>query len=243
MEIALFVPCFIDQFMPRVALATARILEHLGHNVHVPAAQTCCGQIAFNQGHKPQARRIARHFLHVFADQPVIVAPSGSCVSMIRHHYGELFENRPEAACAQELAARVFEFTSFLVDHLGVTDLGAQFRASVTLHESCHATRELGLRAQPRALLQAVRQLELREMPASDVCCGFGGAFSVKYPEISTALADEKLAHALSTQAEYITGVEGSCLLHLQGRIARLKLPIKIIHIAELLARGLGLLE
>jgi L-lactate dehydrogenase complex protein LldE len=133
------------------------------------------------------------------------------------------------------------EFTSFLVDELKVTDLGAQLQAHVTCHDSCHPLRELGIREQPRALLRAVDGLTLTEMPQSDTCCGFGGAFSVKYPEISTAMADEKLANAASTGAEIITGVESSCLLHLQGRIDRQKLPLQTMHLAELLARGLGL--
>jgi len=242
MQIALFVPCVIDQFAPQVALATARILGHLGHEVIVPAGQTCCGQPTFNTGYWDETRRIARHFLRVFEGQDTIVAPSGGCVGMVKVNYPVLFEGRPEAAAAQAMADRVHEFTSFLVDQLGVTDLGAKLEASVTIHDSCHPLRELGIREQPRALLRAVAGLTLVEMPQSDTCCGFGGAFSVKYPEISTAMADEKLANATSTGAEIITGVESSCLLHLQGRIDRQGLPIRTMHIAELLARGMRLL-
>jgi L-lactate dehydrogenase complex protein LldE len=221
-------------------MATARILEHLGHGVIVPDGQTCCGQPTFNTGYWPETRHIARHFLQVFAGYDTIVAPSGGCVGMVAQNYPWLFEGQPEAALAREMAGRVHEFTSFLVDHLGVTDLGAKLEATVTLHDSCHALRELGIREQPRALLRAVEGLTLIEMPASDTCCGFGGAFSVKYPEISTAMADEKLANALSTEAQFITGVEASCLMHLQGRIDRQGYPIKTMHIAELLARGMG---
>ena len=241
MHIALFVPCFIDQFLPRVAVATAAILRHLGHEVVVPPGQTCCGQPTFNQGYWPESRRIALHFLDVFEGCEAIVAPSGGCVGMVREHYRWLFEGRPELERVEALAGHVHEFTSFLVDELGVTDLGAKLEATVTVHDSCHALRELGIKRQPRALLAAVEGLRVVEMPDSETCCGFGGAFSVKYPEISTAMADEKLDNALSTQADLITGVEASCLMHLQGRIDRRKLPIRTLHIAELLAKGLGL--
>ena len=241
MRLALFVPCYIDQFHSAVALATARVLQHLGHEVIVPAGQTCCGQPTFNTGDWDESRRIARHFLEVFEPYETVVAPSGSCVGMVRENYPWLFEGQPELPRAQAMAPRVHEFTSFLVDCLGVTDLGAMVEATVTLHDSCHALRELGIRQQPRALLANVQGLTLVEMPQSDVCCGFGGAFSVKYPEISTAMADDKLANAVSTEAEFITGVEASCLMHLRGRIERRGLPIKTIHIAELLAHGMGL--
>jgi len=238
MDIALFVPCFIDQFAPQVAEATVRILSGLGHRVVVPANQTCCGQPTFNAGYWPQTRRIARHLLEVFAGYETIVAPSGSCVTMVRVHYPQVFEGRPEAEAAAALGPRVRELTSFLVDELGVTDLGATFNARVTMHDSCHAHRELGVHDQPRALLAQVRGLELIEMERSDVCCGFGGVFSAKYPEISTAMADEKLDNAVKTGAQYVVGVEGSCLMHLQGRIDRRGLPLKTMH----LGRGMGLL-
>lgn len=242
MKIALFVPCFIDQFYPQVAAATVGILQHLGHEVVVPSNQTCCGQPTFNAGYWPESRRIARNFLHVFADYETIVAPSGSCVSMVRVNYPQLFAGEPEEQLAREVSPRVRELTSFLVDELGVTDLGAQFEATITFHDSCHPLRELGVREQPRALLAKVAGLTLVEMEKSEVCCGFGGVFSAKYPELSTALADEKLHNAAATGAQYIVGVEGSCLMHLQGRLDRQKLPLRTLHIAELLARGMGLL-
>jgi L-lactate dehydrogenase complex protein LldE len=241
MKIALFVPCFIDQFFPQVAEATLRLLTDLGHEVVVPPDQTCCGQPPFNAGHWLESRRIARNFLKVFGPFDTIVAPSGSCVSMVRVNYPELFEGTPQAAAASAIGPRVRELTSFLVDELGVGDLGASFPAKVTFHDSCHPLRELGVREQPRKLLSFVKGLELVEMEKSDECCGFGGVFSAKYPEVSTALADEKLKNALATDAEYLTGVEGSCLMHLQGRLNRQGLPLKTIHIAELLARGMGL--
>lgn len=242
MKIALFVPCFIDQFFPQVATATLRLLSHLGHEVIVPPAQTCCGQPPFNAGYWPESRRIARNFLKVFAPFETIVAPSGSCVSMVRVNYPQLFAGEREQEAATAIGPRVRELTSFLVDELGVTDLGASFPHTVTFHDSCHPLRELGVREQPRVLLSQVRGLTLVEMEKSDECCGFGGVFSAKYPEVSTALADEKLKHALATDAEYLSGVEGSCLMHLQGRINRQGLPLQPIHIAELLARGMGLL-
>ena len=242
MKIALFVPCFIDQFFPQVAEASLRLLSHLGHEVVVPPNQTCCGQPTFNAGYWPESRRIARNFLKVFGGYDTIVAASGSCVAMVRGNYPDLFEGTRQAEAARAIGPKVHELASFLVDTLQVTDLGAKFEAKVTFHDSCHPLRELGVRRQPRALLERVQGLELVEMEKSDECCGFGGVFSAKYPEVSTALADEKLHNALQTDAEYITGVEGSCLMHLQGRINRQGLPIKTIHLAELLARGMGLL-
>lgn len=242
MRIAVFVPCYIDQFYPPVAQATVALLRHLGHEVVVPPDQTCCGQPAFNAGYWPESRRIARQFLKVFVPFDTIVAPSGSCVSMVRVHYPELFADQPEAGAVAELGPRVRELTSFLVDELGVSDLGASFPARVTIHDSCHALRELGVRHQPRVLLNAVRELQIVEMANSDVCCGFGGMFAAKYPEVSTALADEKIANAQLTDADYIVGVEQSCLMHLQGRLQRQGLPLKTMHVAELLARGGGLL-
>ena len=243
MDIALFVPCFIDQFRPQVAEATLGILSDLGHQVVVPAHQTCCGQPTFNAGYWPETRRIARQFLRAFADCETIVAPSGSCVAMVKVNYPRLFAGEKEAELASQIGPRVREFTSFLVDELGVTDLGATFKAQVTFHDSCHPHRELGVHEQPRALLAKVEGLELIEMGRSEVCCGFGGVFSAKYPEISTALADEKLENAVRTGAEYVVGVEGSCLMHLQGRIDRQGLPIKTMHLAELLGRGMGLVR
>jgi L-lactate dehydrogenase complex protein LldE len=241
MKIALFVPCFIDQFFPQVAEATVRILSHLGHEVTVPKGQTCCGQPTFNAGYWPESRRIARNFLRVFAPFDTVVAPSGSCVAMVRGNYPRLFECTPQAHEAEAIGGRVHELTSFLVDTLKVTDLGAKLSAKVTFHDSCHPLRELGVKDQPRTLLSHVEGLELVEMHQSEECCGFGGVFSAKYPEVSTALADEKLNNALQTEAQYITGVEGSCLMHLQGRINRQGLPIETIHVAELLARGMKL--
>ncbi|NPV46702.1 MAG: (Fe-S)-binding protein [Armatimonadetes bacterium] len=242
MQIALFVPCHVDQFMPQVAEAAYRLLRSLGHNVVVPEAQTCCGQPAYNAGYWPESRRIARNFLRVFGEHGTIVAPSGSCVSMVRTNYPGLFAGEPEEAAARALGHRVHELSSFLVDILQVTNLGAELPVTVTVHDSCHALRELGVRDQPRALLAQVRGLTLVEMAHSEVCCGFGGLFSVKYPELSTAMADEKLDNALATGAQYLVGVEASCLLHLQGRLRRRALPLQTLHLAELLAWGKGLL-
>ena len=156
MRIALFVPCFIDQFSPQVAEAVARLLSDLGHEVVVPEGQTCCGQPAFNAGHWPETRRVARHFIRVFEGHDTIVAPSGSCVTMVKTHYPQVFEGLPERDAARKLGDRIHEFTGFLVDVLGVRELGARFEARVTLHDSCHALRELGVREQPRVLLSAV---------------------------------------------------------------------------------------
>jgi L-lactate dehydrogenase complex protein LldE len=185
---------------------------------------------------------MARNFLRAFADHETIVAPSGACVAMVRVNYPTLFAGEAEEQAARAVGPRVHEFSSFLVDVLGVTDLGARLETTVTCHDSCHPLRELGVRDQPRALLANVAGLRLVEMEHSETCCGFGGVFAAKYPELSTAMADEKLDHAAATGAQYVVGVEASCLMHLQGRIARRGLPLAVLHLAELLARGKGLL-
>ena len=244
MKTALFVPCFIDQFFPRAAEAVRRVLTALGHDVIVPEGQTCCGQPSFNAGHWPDARRVARHFLQVFAGHELIVAPSGSCVAMVKSHYPQLFPDGEEARTAQQVGERIHEFTSFLTDVMQVETLNAHLpiKMKVTLHDSCHAHRDLGIYDQPRRLLGMIEGLQLVEMADSDVCCGFGGVFSVKYPEVSTALADAKLDNAAETGAEIITAVDGSCLIHLQGRLERRGMKVRTMHIAELIAEGMGLL-
>jgi len=184
-RVSLFVTCLVDQLFPQVGLAMAEVLERLGYRVEFPEAQTCCGQPAFNTGYREEARQVARHFLQVFRHSEYIVAPSGSCISMVKKHYPELFCQEPQwFERAQQVAARVWEFSQFLLEVAAAEDVGARLPAVVTYHDSCHALRELGIREGPRRLLSKVRGLELREMNASQECCGFGGTFAVKFPEI-----------------------------------------------------------
>lgn len=236
-RVTLFMQCIVDSCFPQVGEAMVAVLERQGLTLEYPADQTCCGQPAFNAGYRNEATRLARRFLDVFEDAECIVCPSGSCVHMVRHHYRELFAKEPRLlARAERVGARTFEFTEFLVDVLGVTDVGASWHGDVTYHDSCHLLRGLGVKDQPRALLAAVRGLNLIEMTRSDECCGFGGTFSAKYPEISEALLETKLANIQATGAGAVVGCDMGCLMHMQGMIRRRELPISVHHIAEILA-------
>src|SRR5262249_52784804 len=197
-RVSLFVTCIVDQLFPKVGLAMAEILERLGYRVDFPASQTCCGQPAFNSGFRAEAREVARHFLSVFSSAEYIVVPSGSCCSMISHHFEELFPKEPHTLeSVHALAPKVWEFSSFLLDVAGVEDVGARFEEVVTYHDSCHALRELKIKQGPRRLLRHVRGLELREMDIAEECCGFGGTFSVKFDEVSGAMARTKIDSVL----------------------------------------------
>lgn len=236
-KVTLFIQCILDSCFPEVAEDMVRVLERQGLELVYPPAQTCCGQPAFNAGYRQEAATLARKFLDVFEDAECIVCPSGSCVSMVRHHYAELFEGDPRLLDrAEKIGAKTYEFTQFLVDVLGVTDVGATWNGQVTYHESCHLLRNLGVSAQPRALLANVRGLELIEMERADECCGFGGTFSTKYPEISEALLETKLANVQATGAGTVVGCDMGCLMNMQGMIKRRELPIQVRHIAQILA-------
>ena len=235
-KITLFVQCLVDGVYPHVGEALVEIFEGLGLKVDVPLRQTCCGQPAYNSGYQNAARKAARHFIETFESAEVIVCPSGSCVDMVVRHYPELFTGEPRwRQRAEAVAAKTFEFTQFLVDALGVTDVGARFSGTVTYHDSCHLKRCLGVAEQPRALISAVEGATLVEMEDSDRCCGFGGTFAVKYPEISTGMLEEKVANILATGADSVVGCDLSCLMHIQGMLSRRKLPVQTLHIAELL--------
>jgi L-lactate dehydrogenase complex protein LldE len=236
-RVSLFVTCIVDQVFPQVGIAITQVLERLGYQVDFPKAQTCCGQPAFNSGYTEEARKIARHFLDVFRDSETIIVPSGSCTSMISHHFADIFENDPQLlAEAQALEPRVFEFSRFLLEVAGVEDVGARFDGVVTYHDSCHALRELRIKAGPRKLLSKVRGLTLVEMTTAEECCGFGGTFSIKFPEVSGAMARTKIDSIQQTGASNIVSIDSSCLMQLQGVIDRAGLPIRTLHLAEVLA-------
>jgi L-lactate dehydrogenase complex protein LldE len=236
-RVSLFVTCVVDQVFPHTGLAIANILEQLGYRVDFPEAQTCCGQPAFNSGYREDARRVARHFLDVFSDAEYIVAASGSCTSMVAHHFAELFSHDAALrARAEALAPKIFEFSTFLTDIARVENFGARFDQIVTYHDSCHALRDLRIKEGPRRLLRAVAGLELREMEAAEECCGFGGTFSVKFPDISGAMARTKIDSILKTGASTIVSIDSSCLMQLQGAISRAGLPLRTMHLAEVLA-------
>jgi len=235
--VTLFIPCFVDLLYPQVGIAMVQILEMLGHRVVCPEAPACCGQPAFNTGYWAESRAVAGRVLERVRDAEVIVIASGSCGAMLKVFYPDLFAGTPQEALAREVSARCFEFSQFLVDRLGVTDLGARFAHRVTYHDGCHSLREMRLQAAPRRLLAQVRGLELVEMPEA-VCCGFGGTFAAKFPMISTAMGQGKCELALATGAEYIVSSDSSCLMHLQGLIDRQRLPLKTLHLAEVLAQS-----
>jgi L-lactate dehydrogenase complex protein LldE len=236
-RVSLFVTCLVDQLFPSVGLAMADTLERLGYDVDFPEAQTCCGQPAFNSGYRDEARTVARHFLRVFRDADYIVAPSGSCTAMVTHHFEELFHKEPEFLdLARRIAPRVHEFSQFLLDVAQVDDLGARWDGVVTFHDSCHALRELKVREGPRRLLAKVRGLTLREMDAAEECCGFGGTFAVKFEDVSGAMARTKIESIVRTGAEAVVGVDSSCLMQIGGALSRAGIPVKTVHIAEVLA-------
>ena len=236
-RVSLFVTCVIDQIFPQVGIAVTQVLERLGYEVDFPQAQTCCGQPAFNTGYTDEARKIARHFLDVFRDSEIIVVPSGSCGSMIAHHFADIFEHDPKLlAEARSLEPRVWEFSRFLTQVARVDDVGARFDGIVTYHDSCHALRELHVKDGPRRLLSNVRGLTLREMSAAEECCWFGGTFSVKFAEVSGAMARTKIDSIRMTGASTVVSIDSSCLMQLQGVIERAGSPIRTMHLAEVLA-------
>ena len=236
MLVSLFIPCFVDQMAPRVGLAVARVLERLGHACEFRAAQTCCGQPSFNSGYWDEARVVAIRAIEVFAGADVVVGPSGSCVAMMRVFYPQVLKGTPHETAALDLAARTFEFCEFLVEKLGVTDVGARFPHRVTYHDGCHGLRELRVKDEPRQLLRAVRDLELVECDEPESCCGFGGLFSVKYPMISTAMAEVKGGSLARTDCDYIVSSDPSCQLQLDGWLSRNERKPRTIHLAEVLA-------
>lgn len=238
MKVDIFIPCFIDQFYPETGFNMVRILEKFGVEVHYNENQTCCGQIAFNSGFWEDARAIGSKFIADFdVDHPVVV-PSASCAGYVRNYFGELFNNSSNHLKSRQLQKNIIEFTDFLVNVLKVSDIGASFPHRATYHDSCAALREYRLGNEPRILLSHVRGLELVEMDGREVCCGFGGTFSVKHEPISTAMAEQKLQRALDTGAEYIISTDASCLMHQQAFSNRHDLPVQTIHIIDVLANG-----
>jgi L-lactate dehydrogenase complex protein LldE len=236
-RVSLFVTCIVDQVFPKVGLAMADVLERLGYQVEFPEAQTCCGQPAFNSGYHEPARQVARHFLDTFRDAEYVVVPSGSCTSMITHHYEDIFSKDTHLLEASErLAPRVWEFSKFLLEVAQVDDVGARFDGVVTYHDSCHALREMGVKAGPRRLLSKVQGLTLQEMDVAEECCGFGGTFSVKFPEVSGGMARTKIESIVRTKADAVVSIDSSCLMQIQGAISRAGLPIRTLHLAEVLA-------
>ncbi|MGI4727016.1 MAG: (Fe-S)-binding protein [Janthinobacterium lividum] len=240
MKVELFVPCFIDQLFPDTAFSTIKLLEKVGCEVIYNPNQTCCGQPAFNAGFWDDAKAVGSKFLEDFTDQHFIVSPSASCTGMVKNYYNDLFTNTAVHNKCRSIQSHIHELSDFLVNVMEQDYFGAELEGKAVYHDSCAALRECKIKAEPRKLLEKVHGLELMELPDSSTCCGFGGTFAVKFDAISTAMAQQKVDQALALDADYIISTDASCLLHLQGYIDKQKLPIKTVHIADVLASGWG---
>ncbi|HEY0309188.1 MAG TPA: (Fe-S)-binding protein [Acidobacteriaceae bacterium] len=239
MQIALFVACYNDTLFPQTGIAVTNVLERLGHTVTFPLQQTCCGQMHYNTGFHREAAPIVRRFVQTFANEEVVCVPSSSCVAMMREHYEMIAEAENDPAFLADVRAllpRIFELSELLVNYLGVEDVGASFPHSVAYHPSCHSVRVLHLGDKPIRLLHAVNGLKLIDIPNKEQCCGFGGTFAVKNPDVSGAMLAEKQANILSTGAEVVTAVDNSCLMHIYGGLHRASSQVRTLHLAEILA-------
>ena len=238
MKVNLFIPCFIDQLLPETAFNTVRVLQKAGCQVTYDPRQTCCGQPAYNAGMWDAAKKTGQKFLDDFSGDVPVVTPSASCTTMVREGYNDLFTNTVHHNHCRTLQANIFELSDFLVNVLGVDYFGAEIEIKAVYHDSCSALRGCGIREEPRQLLKNVAGLELIESPDAAVCCGFGGSFAAKFPDISIAMAEQKVQHALDLGAEAIVSTDSSCLMHLQSYIDQQQLPVRTYHIADVLASG-----
>jgi len=241
--VSLFVTCIVDMIYPETGMSTVEILERLGIPVDFPEGQTCCGQMAFNGGYREEAKAVAKHFLNVFRNAEVIVAPSGSCVSMVRHFYPELFKDEPEwYERATWIASITWELTEYLVDGLGITDVQAALNEPHTfaMHDACHGLRGLNIKDQPRELLQNVKGAEILDLPGANECCGFGGLFAIKMPDISGAMLDDKIKAIMACDADTIVLCDTSCMTQINGGLSRQGCPKRAVHIADVLAGRLN---
>jgi len=240
MTVELFVPCFVDQIYPETAFNTIKILEKAGCKVKYNAQQTCCGQPAFNAGFWDEAKSVGNKFLEDFSETNYIVAPSASCTGMVKNYYNDLFTNTAVHNKCRNIQSNIYELSDFLVNVLKKDYFGAELEGRAVYHDSCSGLRECKIKEEPRQLLSKVHGLDLVEMKDTDTCCGFGGTFAVKFSAISSAMAQQKVDNALAMDAEYIISTDASCLLHLQGYIDKNNIPIKTLHIADVLAMGWG---
>lgn len=233
----IFIPCFIDQLFPDTGWNVVKVLKKAGITSNYNPSQTCCGQPHYNSGYWNHSRKMAEKFLTDFSHDRPIIVPSASCAGFIINHYPKLFKDQPEELEKFQLIKKnVVEFTDFLVNHLKISEFGTSFHHTVTYHDGCAALREYGIEKEPRELLKNVEGLQLNEMEDRDVCCGFGGTFMVKFASISTAMVQQKIEHALNTNAEYIVSSEASCLININSYIEKNNVPLKTIHIADVLA-------
>ena len=238
MKVGLFVTCLVDQMWSSIGVSTVAVLRRAGCTVEFDERQTCCGQPAFNSGYATEARLVAQRFIELFEASQVeaIVSPSGSCTAMV-HHYDTLFQDDESWRLrARKVAQRTFELSSFLVRVLKVEDVGARFAGRVTWHDACHGLRDLNIHSEPRRLIRRVREAELVELENADACCGFGGTFSVKYPEISVAILEQKIEAIERARVDAVVSGDASCLMQIGGRLSRIGSKVRVMHLAELLA-------
>jgi len=238
MIVDLFIPCFVDQVYPQTAMNMVKVLEKLGVGVNYNPEQTCCGQPAFNAGYWDQCKEVGEKFIRDFPNDRPIVAPSASCVGMVKNYYPEIFHNTVLHNEYKTIRKNIYEFSDFLVNVLNITDVGARFDGIATYHDACSALRELNIKSAPRALLGKVKGLEIREMNDVETCCGFGGTFSVKFEAIAVGMAEQKVINAEATNADYMISTDLSCLMHIDGFLKKKGKKIKTMHIADVLASG-----
>ena len=238
MKVDIFIPCFVDQLFPQTAFNMVKVLEKLGCEIHYNPEQTCCGQPAFNAGFWKEANAVGSKFINDFPNERYIVAPSASCVGFVKNYYGELFANSSKHNDYKRIKKNLYEFSDFLVNVLKVEDVGAALEGTATYHDSCAGLRECGIKHEPRVLLDHVKGLQMHEMKDVETCCGFGGTFSVKFEPISSGMAEQKLENALATETEYLISTDISCLMHLDGMIKKRNYPMKVMHLADVLASG-----
>ncbi|MCI0513911.1 (Fe-S)-binding protein [candidate division KSB1 bacterium] len=241
MKVSLFIPCLSEHLFPESALSMVKIFKHLGLEIDYVEDQTCCGQPAFNSGYRQAMIPIAERLIELFKDKECVVAPSGSCTSMVRVFYQELAIRDELKPALANLSKKIFEFTEFLVTILQKPDLGGAFPHRVTYHESCHLSRELGIREQPRQLIRNIKNIDFVEMTSPDLCCGFGGTFSYKFSDVSMAMVARKCQNIENSGAEFCIGADSSCLMNIEGYLRKHHLKAKTLHIADLLARSLDL--
>ncbi len=239
MKVSLFITCLCDAIYPQVGIAMARLLNRYGIRLDFPEVQTCCGQPAFNTGYWDAAKESAKTIIQAFEESDFVIAPSGSCIGMIHHHYPTLFKDDQDILKkVKKLIEKTYEFSQFLVHVLGIQDVGATFPYKVTYHPSCHGSRLLGVKDEPYALLSHVKGCEFIPLPFAEDCCGFGGTFSVKLPEISGAMVTEKAKHIVETEAEVLVGLDMACLMNIAGRLQHEGKTLRVMHLAELLYEG-----
>jgi L-lactate dehydrogenase complex protein LldE len=237
-NVHVFIPCFIDQLYPTAGFNTIKVLEKAGCSVTYNPDQTCCGQPAFNAGYWGESREVCNKFIHDFSDAEFIVVPSASCTGFIKNYYPKIYDNASNQKATKGFQEKVYELSDFLVNILKIDDLGAQFDGYATYHDSCAALRECKIKTEPRILLEKVKGLKLVDLQESETCCGFGGTFAVKFEGISVAMGEQKVQHIVNTNADYLISTDLSCLMHIGGIMEKMALPIKSLHLADVLASG-----